>query len=186
MSRFEFEKTHIDGLYVISPKPIKDDRGYFERFFCKEDFSDIGLDKEIVQINHSFSKGKGTIRGLHYQLSPCAETKIVRCLRGNIYDIAVDIRKDSPTFLQWFGIELSEDNGQYLYIPEGFAHGFQSLSEECEIIYLVTNNYSSDKERGLSVFDEKINIKWPIECTNISSKDENTLQINNDFKGIEI
>lgn len=173
MSRFTFAPAPLKGLYIIEPKPIKDSRGYFERYFCAQDFAEIGLSKPIAQINHSYTKGIGSIRGLHYQTPPYAETKIVRCLKGAIYDVAVDIRKDSPTFLQYFGIELSEENNKYLYIPEGFAHGFQTLAEESEILYL-NDQYFSEKDYCVyNPLDKIINIQWRMPIGNISIKDKN-------------
>lgn len=186
MSRFTFTPTPLEGVHIIEPKPIKDDRGYFERYFCTQDFAEIGLQKPIVQINHSYTKGIGSIRGLHYQTTPYCETKIVRCLKGSIYDVAVDIRKDSPTFLQYFGIELSEENGKYLYIPEGFAHGFQTLSNEAEILYLVTAPFNPQADSGLNALDPTLAISWPHPLGQISSKDKNSPFIIADFKGIQI
>lgn len=184
MSRFTFTPTPLQGVYIVEPKPIKDDRGYFERYFCAQDFTEIGLQKPLVQINHSYTKGIGTIRGLHYQTRPYCETKIVRCLKGSIYDVAVDIRENSPTFLQYFGAELSEENGKYLYIPEGFAHGFQTLSDEAEILYLVTETFNPQADSGLNALDPVLSISWPLPLGHISDKDKNALFINQDFKGV--
>lgn len=184
MSRFTFTPTPLQGVYIVKPKPIKDDRGYFERYFCAQDFAEIGLQKPIAQINHSYTKGIGSIRGLHYQTAPHYETKIVRCLKGSIYDVAVDIRKDSPTFLQYFGIELSEENGKYLYIPEGFAHGFQTLSDEAEILYLVSEPFNPQADSGLNALDPVLSISWPLSLGHISDKDKNALFITQDFKGV--
>ncbi|HBK6304468.1 TPA: dTDP-4-dehydrorhamnose 3,5-epimerase [Campylobacter jejuni] len=156
MSRFNFMKACIEGVYIIEPKPICDERGYFERYFCANDFEEIGMKKPIIQINHSKTIGKGSIRGMHYQIPPFCETKIVRCLKGSILDVAIDIRKNSPTFLQYFSIELNEVNNKYLYIPEGFAHGFQVLSDEAEILYLVTQKFNSSADRGINPFDKAI------------------------------
>lgn len=184
MNRFIFSSTPFHQLYVVESKPIKDTRGYFERYFCAKDFEEIGLTKPITQINHSYTIGKGSIRGLHYQTPPFAETKIIRCLKGAIYDVAVDIRKDSPTFLQYFGIELSETNNQYLYIPEGFAHGFQSLTESSEILYLVSEAFNPSADSGLNPLDPYINIKWPLPIGEISEKDKNAQPLTPTFKGI--
>lgn len=184
MSRFTFTPTPLQGVYVIEPKPIKDERGYFERYFCSQDFQEIGLQKPIAQINHSYTKGIGSIRGLHYQTPPHAETKIVRCLKGAIYDVAVDIREGSPTFLQYFGIELNEENGKYLYIPEGFAHGFQTLSEEAELIYLVTAPFTPQADSGLNVLDPLLAIRWPLPLGHISEKDKNASLLTENFKGV--
>lgn len=186
MSRFTFTPTPLQGVYVIEPKPIKDDRGYFERYFCSQDFQEIGLQKPIMQINHSYTKGIGSIRGLHYQTPPYAETKIVRCLKGAIYDVAVDIRENSPTFLQYFGIDLNEENGKYLYIPEGFAHGFQTLSEEAELIYLVTAPFTPQADSALNALDSKIGIKWQLPIGNMSQKDKEAPSITTNFRGIKL
>lgn len=186
MSRFTFTPTPLEGVYVIEPKPIRDDRGYFERYFCTQDFAEIGLQKPIVQINHSYTKGVGSIRGLHYQTPPYCETKIVRCLKGSIYDVAVDIREDSPTFLQYFGIGLSEENGKYLYIPEGFAHAFQILAEEAEVLYLVTNSFNPASDSVINALDSKIAINWKLPVGNMSEKDRNAPFVSQDFQGIKI
>ncbi|RDU68647.1 dTDP-4-dehydrorhamnose 3,5-epimerase [Helicobacter cholecystus] len=185
MSRFSFTSAPLKGVYIIEPKPIKDSRGYFERYFCTKDFLEIGLNKPIVQINHSYTKGIGSIRGLHYQTPPHTEIKIIRCLKGKIYDVAVDIRENSPTFCQYFGIELSEENGKYLYIPEGFAHGFQTLSDEAEILYLVTSAFNAESDSGLNALDPVLAIKWPLPIGHISEKDKNASYINQEFKGIK-
>lgn len=158
MSRFSVMQTSLEGVVILEPKPIRDDRGYFERFFCANDFKEIGFDGQIAQINHSKTIGKGSIRGIHYQIPPFCETKIVRCLKGAVYDVAVDLRKDSPTFLQYFGVELNEENGKYLVIPEGFGHGFQTLSDEAEILYLVSEFFNAQADRALNALDLKLNI----------------------------
>lgn len=185
MNRFNFTKTDLDGVYVIGPKPIRDERGYFERYFCENDFKEIGFDKKIVQINHSKTIGKGSIRGIHYQTPPFCETKIVRCLKGAIYDVAVDLRKDSPTFLQYFGVELSEENNKYLLLPDGFGHVFQTLSEEAEILYLVTAPFMLSADSSLNALDKKINIDWPLEVGIMSEKDKNA-PFSDGFKGVEL
>ena len=184
MSRLNFISTPIKGLFIVEPKPIIDQRGFFERYFCSQDFAEIGLQKPIMQINRSYTKEIGSIRGLHYQTPPYCETKIMRCLKGGIYDVAVDIRKDSPTFLQYFGIELSEENGKYLYIPEGFAHGFQTLSDEAETLYLVTSPFNPQADSGLNALDPTLSISWPLPLGHISDKDKNAPLITQEFKGI--
>lgn len=186
MSRFTFTPTPLEGVYIIEPNPIRDDRGYFERYFCTQDFAEIGLQKPIVQINHSYTKGIGSIRGLHYQVAPYCETKIVRCLKGSIYDVAIDIREGSPTFLHYFGIELSEENGKYLYIPEGFAHGFQTLSDKVEMIYLVTAPFTPKADNAFNALDSKIGIDWELPIGNMSEKDRSAPFVSQDFKGIKI
>lgn len=186
MNRFDFVQTPLKGVYIIKPQPIKDERGYFERYFCANDFAQIGLCKPIVQINHSVTKLKGSLRGLHFQNPPFMETKIVRCLRGEVYDVAVDLRADSQTFLQYFGTTLSEDNGAYLYIPEGFAHGFQTLSDNVEMLYLTTQAFEPNADRSINPLDKRINIPWPLEVSNISQKDKNAPMLAEHFHGINI
>ncbi|RDU58324.1 dTDP-4-dehydrorhamnose 3,5-epimerase [Helicobacter sp. MIT 99-5507] len=184
MSRFTFVETKIENLFVIEPKQIKDERGYFERYFCKENFKEIGLSKEIVQINHSLTKLKGSIRGMHFQTKPFSEIKIIRCISGSIQDVAVDLRKDSKTFLKHFTITLSKSNNKYLYIPEGFAHGFQALSNNAEILYLTTAPFQSSADSTINPLDKVLNIKWNLDITNISPKDKNAPFIDGNFKGI--
>ena len=183
MNRFEFKETPISGLRIIKRHQIKDDRGFFERVFCQDNFSTFSA-KPIKQINHTSTLGKGSIRGLHYQLPPFAETKIVTCLRGEVWDIAVDLRRDSPTFLQYYSVLLSGKNFTSFLIPEGFAHGFQTLTPDCELLYLHTENFSSDAERGLNALDPLLEIEWPEEITNRSSRDENHAFLASDFPGV--
>jgi dTDP-4-dehydrorhamnose 3,5-epimerase len=185
MNKFNIIDEPISGLKLIETKPIIDDRGFFQRLLCTKDLEEIGLEKEIVNVNHSKTKEIGAIRGMHFQYHPASEVKIVKCIKGSIFDVAIDIRKDSHTFLQYFGVKLSDSNNKMLYIPEGFAHGFQSLSEDTEIIYFVTSYYSSKLESGLNPFDNKINIDWPLKCKKISEKDKNAILINNEFIGVQ-
>ncbi|CAM3335120.1 dTDP-4-dehydrorhamnose 3,5-epimerase [Helicobacter labetoulli] len=185
MSRFNFTQTFLEGVFIAEPKPIYDERGYFERYFCAQDFKEIGILKPIAQMNHSKTLGKGSIRGIHYQTPPFCETKIVRCLKGAIYDVAVDLRADSPTFLQHFGTELSETNAKYLIIPDGFGHTFQTLSEETEVLYLVTESFNPQADSALNPLDPTINIQWKLEVNNLSQKDKNA-PFANTFKGLKI
>ena len=184
--RFNFIETSLTGLYKIEQKPIKDSRGFFSRFFCAEEFKEIGFIQPIAQMNHTHTKLKGAVRGMHYQHPPYTETKIVTCIRGEIFDVAVDIRKDSPTFLQWHGEILSAKTQSSLYIPDGFAHGFQSLTENCELLYMHSSFYQHDAEGGLNVLDRELNIEWPLEISEISERDQNHTMINTSFKGIDI
>ena len=179
-----FNETNLKGSYTIELTPMGDSRGWFARAFCKEEFLQINHNKEWLQINHSFSAEKGTIRGLHFQLSPHSEIKLVRCIAGKVFDVIVDLRKDSETFLQWFGVELSAENKRMIYIPEGFAHGFQTLSDNCELIYHHSAYYKSDMEMGMNSHDPKININWPLEATVVSDRDKSHDFITNNFKGI--
>ena len=183
MNRFAFEEAPLSGLRIIKRQPLKDDRGFFERVFCKDSYSAFSQ-KPIKQINHTLTHDKGSIRGLHYQLPPFAETKIVSCLRGEVWDIAVDLRTNSPTFLQHHSVILSENNFTSFLIPEGFAHGFQTLCSDCELIYLHTEEFKNDAERGLNALDPTLAIEWPEEITNRSSKDENYALLASDFTGV--
>lgn len=170
MKKFTFADTEINDLKVVTRKPIFDNRGYFERFYCMDDLSNI-LSGPIKQINVSQSVAKGTVRGLHYQTQPYAEFKYVSCLRGSIYDVAVDLRADSPTYLNWYGVVLSDDNRKSLAIPEGFAHGFQTLEDETCVQYLVNNFYNPSAERVINPSDPLIKILWPLPITCISDRD---------------
>ena len=159
----------------------------FVVFFCAEEFSRIGFNKSFVQINHSITKRKGTVRGFHFQKTPYTETKIVSCLKGRIFDVAVDIRMDSPTFLQWHAEELSENNNKSMYIPDGFAHGFQTLEDNCELLYLQSEFYTPGAEDSINVLDPKISIEWPLNITQISKRDSAQPMIDiNIFKGVKV
>ena len=184
MSRFEFIPTPLTGLTSVQRKVTEDHRGFLSRFYCANDFSEAGLNTPIAQINHTFTKTKGAVRGLHFQNPPHAEIKLVSCLQGEIFDVAVDLRKNSPTFLQWHGVVLSAQNRQSLLIPEGFAHGFQALSQDCELIYLHTAAYHPEAEGALNVADPRLNIAWPLAITEISERDRNHQLIEQDFQGI--
>jgi len=177
---------NIKDLYIIEPEPFEDDRGRFFRVFCKQELEQISHGKEIVQINYSLTKKKGSIRGMHFQYPPKAEIKIVRCLKGAIFDVAIDLRRNSPSFLQWHGEILNEKNEKALYIPEGFAHGFQTLEDDSELLYFHTEFYSPDFEGGIRYNDPKLKIKWPLQVVDISEKDKNHKLINENFQGIKI
>lgn len=185
-TRFDVFDTPLQGVKLIQRKRIGDTRGYFERLFCMEDLSALILGKNIVQINHTLTDKRGTVRGLHYQYPPHAETKIVSCLRGEIFDVAVDIRRDSPTFLHWHGEFLSDENGKSLLIPEGYAHGFQTLTEACELIYLHSAAYCSDSEGALNVADPRLNITWPLPIDALSERDRSHPFMGSDFSGIAL
>ncbi len=166
-------KLPLEGAFVIEAEPFADDRGLFARVFCKQELQSILHGKNIVQVNHSMTRQKGAIRGMHFQRSPKAEIKMVKCLRGSVFDVMIDLRRGSSTFLNWHGEKLSAENMKLMYIPEGFAHGFQALEENSEIIYFVTEFYSPKHESGVRYNDPKIEIKWPLEMTDISEKDRN-------------
>jgi dTDP-4-dehydrorhamnose 3,5-epimerase len=179
-----FTETPLKGSYVIGLEPFTDDRGWFARYYDKDEFKKIGHDKEWLQMNHSFTNKKGSIRGMHYQLPPFREIKMVRCIAGAVYDVIVDIRKDSGTFLNWYGVELSADNKNILYIPEGFAHGFQCITDNCELLYHHSEVYKPGAERGIKYDDSIINIEWPLPVSIISERDINHPSIDKSFKGI--
>lgn len=168
-----FNETSLKGAYTIELEKRGDDRGFFARFFCVNEYDHYKLDKNIVQVNNSLSKDKGTLRGIHYQLPPKAETKVIRCIKGAVYDVIVDLRQNSQTFGKWFAKELNEENRTMMYVPKGFGHGFLTLTEDTEVLYLVTEFYAPDYEKGIRWNDPFFNIKWPFEPLVISSKDKN-------------
>jgi dTDP-4-dehydrorhamnose 3,5-epimerase len=185
-SRFNFHPTPLVGLWVLQRKTVEDSRGFFCRFFCAEEFQSVGLKKPIAQINHTYTAKKGAVRGLHFQCPPYSEGKIVSCIRGEVYDVAVDIRMGTPTFLQWHGEILSAANQKSLFIPEGFAHGFQTLTEKCELLYLHSEAFHPQSEGALHVADPGIGIVWPIAITELSERDRGHPFIDLDFKGITL
>ncbi len=171
---FTVEKTTLPGVVLVKPKVFGDERGFFLEAYRASDFANLGLPAIFTQDNHSRSI-KGVLRGLHYQLPPFAQAKLVRCIRGKIWDVAVDIRKSSPTFGQWYAHELSEDDPTMMFIPEGFAHGFYTLSDVAEVFYKVTAEYSHEHERGIIWSDPEIGIDWPEGEKILSEKDEANL-----------
>ena len=172
---FEFKRLKIPDVILIKPEVFEDERGFFMETYKKEDFKNVGIKGEFVQDNHSKSK-QGVLRGLHFQKEPYAQAKIVRCARGKIYDVAVDLRKNSPTFGKYVGVNLSEENKYLLYIPRGFAHGFLALSD-AEVIYKADNVYAPEYEAGLIWNDADINVEWPIKKPIVSQKDRNLLTL---------
>lgn len=174
----------LAGSYLIELDPKEDERGWFARYFCKEEFETIGHSKEWVQMNHSFTAKKGTLRGMHFQVTPYREIKMVRCIAGAVYDVIIDLRKDSESFLQWTGVELSAANKRMLYIPEGFAHGFQCLEDNCELLYHHSEFYQPGSEAGIRYNDPAINIEWPLAVSLISARDEQHPFLDKDFKGV--
>ena len=167
-----FKETHLQGAFVIEIEQIKDNRGFFARAWCQKEFEEHGLTSRVVQANVSSNKKKGTLRGMHYQISPYEETKVVRCTRGAICDVIIDLRQDSPTFKQWIGVELREDNYKMLYVPENFAHGFQTLKDDTEVTYQVSQFYAPGSESGIRWDDPVFGIEWPLEVQVISDKDK--------------
>lgn len=185
-SHFDFLPTPLADLSVICRKTITDSRGSFGRLFCVEEFKEIGLSKPIVQINRSITRRKGVVRGLHFQYPPHAETKIVSCLKGKVFDVAVDLRSGSPTFLCWHGEVLSAGNQKAFYVPEGFAHGFQTLEEDSELLYFHTNYYVPTAEGALNVVDTKLGINWPLAISELSERDSTHPFIESDFSGVSL
>ena len=169
----EFVETPLKGAYVVRLKKISDDRGFFARGFCHDEFAAHGLNGNMVQLNVGFSHKKGTLRGLHYQTAPHEEAKFVRCTRGAIYDVIVDLRADSPTRGQWFGAELTPDNGTMLYVPEGFAHGYQTLTDDAEMYYMASVPYAPKSATGVRYDDPALAIAWPVPVSVISDADRN-------------
>ena len=168
-----FVPTPIEGAYVIYLTPFTDERGMFARLYCTSEFEAIHHNKEIVQINHSLNTEKGTVRGLHFQFPPHAEIKMIRCVRGKVFDVMVDLRKNSPSFLQWYSVELSPEAANMIYIPEGCGHGFQTLQDNSELLYFHTAQYDRKSEGGIRFNDPKLSINWPLPARNVSEKDLN-------------
>jgi dTDP-4-dehydrorhamnose 3,5-epimerase len=168
-----FNETPLAGAYLIEIEKRGDERGFFARAFCEREFAGFGLETRIVQANNSVSARKGTLRGMHYQLSPKAETKFVRCIRGALYDIVVDLRLGSSTFGHSFGVDLTADNRLMLYVPKGFAHGFITLTDDTEAFYFINEFYAPEYERGIRWNDPEFAIQWPIQPIVISEKDQN-------------
>jgi dTDP-4-dehydrorhamnose 3,5-epimerase len=166
------EKAELKGIYIVIPEPFMDERGFFMRTYDDRVFDKYGISRKWVQENHSRSEKRGIIRGLHFQMPPFTETKLVRCIKGAIQDVFVDLRKNSSTIGKWHSIELSEENKKMVLIPKGFAHGFCTLTEESEVLYKVDNYYNKDMERGIIWNDKDLNIYWQVDKPILSEKDE--------------
>lgn len=169
----QFLETKIDGVYLLQLALLEDERGYFARTYCANEFLKRGLDANYVQCNTSFNRKKGTLRGMHYQKAPHGEAKLIRCTRGAIYDVVVDLRPDSKSYKQWEAFELSEANGKLLYVPEGCAHGFQTLKDSTEVFYQMSYHFVPEAARGLRWNDPSFKIEWPADERIISAKDQN-------------
>ncbi len=167
----KFSETIIPGAYTIELEKIEDSRGFFSRLFCEREFDELDLHKNFKQVNNSYSKYKGTLRGIHFQIKPKSESKLVRCLKGSLFDVIIDLRKGSPTYKKWFGDILSSENRKMMYVPEGFGHAFLTLEDDTEAIYFVSESFSPEHERGLHWDDKNIGIEWPIKPIIISEKD---------------
>lgn len=166
-----FLPTLLPGAFVVELERLEDERGFFARSFCRDEFIALGLNPSISQCNVSFNAKRGTLRGLHFQVEPHAEAKLVRCTQGAVWDVIVDLRTDSPHFKRWFSIELSAESRRGLYIPEGFAHGFQTLTDDAELLYMMATPYHADSARGVRWNDPAIGIKWPIASPTMSDRD---------------
>lgn len=177
--------TEIKGLFIVEPNSFSDERGSFSRVYCQKELEEIsGI--SIKQINHSVTKEKGTLRGMHFQYEPDAEVRMVKCIRGSVFDVVVDIRKNSLTFLKTFSIELTDKNQKMIYIPKGFAHGFQTLEDDTELLYLHSNIYTPSNEGALNVQDPLLKIQWPLDIKNLSKRDYEHEFLDTNFQGIEI
>jgi dTDP-4-dehydrorhamnose 3,5-epimerase len=186
MSRFTIHDTPIAGLQLIKRKPFGDERGFLQRLFCQESLDRLLGGKTIQQINHTLTRKSGAVRGMHFQHQPHAEIKIVTCLKGKVWDVAVDLRKGSPTFLQYHAVTLSEDVPQSYLIPEGFAHGFQALTPDCELIYFHSADFNAAAEGGLNALDPRLGIQWPFAISERSKRDEQHTILTANFVGIEV
>lgn len=168
----KFTETKLKGAFIVELEKRQDDRGFFARAFCEKEFAAQGLKTRIAQANVSLNHKKGTLRGMHFQLKPHEEVKMIRCTRGAVYDVIIDLRKDSSTHKQWLGVELTEDNYKMLYIPEGFAHGYITLKDKSDTLYFVTQFYAPDFESGFRYNDPAFKIQWPDVAQIISNKDK--------------
>ena len=184
MSRFTVAPTPLPGVVEIDRKIIGDHRGYFTRFFCADELAAAGFNSPVAHMNHSYSAKRGTVRGLHFQYPPHAEIKLVSCVRGRVWDVAVDLRAGSPTFLQWHAVELSAERHNSLLVPKGFAHGFQTLEDDCELLYLTSTPYAQAAEDGINPTDSRLNIAWPLNITECSDRDRNHPPLTDAFTGI--
>lgn len=179
-------ETLFDGLKILERPIVSDERGFFSRMFCAQQLHAVGWTQPVVQINHSFTRTKGTVRGMHFQNPPHAEIKLVSCIQGCILDIAVDLRAGSPTFMKWHAQELSIKNKHALLIPAGFAHGFQALSENVEILYLHSKPYHALSEARINPLDPRISIKWPLSIEKMSNKDRLAPMLSDAYSGVEL
>lgn len=186
MKRFHITDLPLPGLKLIERQKLGDSRGFFSRLFCAEELASAGWIKPIAQINHTYTAKRGTVRGLHFQYPPHAEMKLVMCLRGEVWDVVVDIRAGSPTFLHWHAEHLSAENDYALLIPEGFAHGFQALTDHVELLYFHTAPYVPEAEGGINPQDTSLSIPWPLSITEISERDLGLPEISPDFEGLHL
>ncbi|QLL15001.1 dTDP-4-dehydrorhamnose 3,5-epimerase family protein [Pseudomonas chlororaphis] len=186
MSEFLLHALPLDGLFSVQHKRHEDQRGQFSRLFCEGSLSAFGQPFHIRQINHSCTRLRGSVRGLHYQTAARPEAKLITCLRGEVWDVAVDLRHGSPTFLQWHAEHLRAGDGRSLLLPAGFAHGFQALSDDAELLYLHSADYAPEHEAGLSVLDPRLAISWPLPVNNLSVRDERHPWLDAEFAGVRL
>lgn len=184
MERFDIVGTPLDGAHVLERRPISDARGFLERLYCFEELAVVLGTRRIAQVNRTLTKKRGSVRGMHFQASPHAETKIVTCLRGRVCDVAVDVRAGSPSFLRWHAVELDGSGTRAYVIPEGFAHGFQALTDDCELLYLHTAPYAPASEVGLHPLDPRLSIEWPLPIADLSPRDAAHPKLTEAFPGV--
>lgn len=184
MGRFTCTETAIPGLTLVQRQRVGDQRGFLDRLFCREDLGQLLGERVIVQINHTYTGDAGILRGMHFQRAPHAEMKLVTCLRGEVFDVAIDLRRGSPTLLKWHAERLSAENQRTLVIPEGFAHGFQTMTEDCEMLYLHTAAYHPDAEGGIDALDPRLGIAWPLPSPKRSARDLSHPRLGPEFAGI--
>ena len=185
-ARFAVSATALEGLKRVGRRRIEDRRGFLARLYCRDELAAIGFAEPIAQINHTSTRTRGTVRGLHFQHPPHAEDKLVSCLRGEVFDVAVDLRAGSPTFLRWHAERLSADNGVALYIPKGFAHGFQTMTDDCELLYLHTAPHAAEAEGALNALDPALAVDWPLPVADLSERDRGHPMIAPGFAGIAL
>jgi dTDP-4-dehydrorhamnose 3,5-epimerase len=183
---FEVSETSHSGLLVLRRKPRADERGWFERMYGAEELAAVVGPRSIVAVNRTLTRARATVRGMHYQVGPSAEAKIVSCLRGAIFDVAVDLRRDSPTFLRWHGEVLTAENSRSLFIPEGFAHGFQAVADDCEVLYFHTAAHDPGAELGVHPLEPRVAIAWPLPVEHLSERDASHQPLAAEFDGIVI
>ena len=186
MSRFAVFGTVLEDLKIIERQRIGDDRGYLSRLFCAQELAHAGWSRPVAQINHTFTRKLGTVRGMHFQRPPFAEAKLVTCIGGEVWDVAVDLRAGSPTFLQWHAERLSADNGRALLIPEGFAHGYQTLSDDAVLLYCHSVPYAPQAEGGLNPQDPRLGIGWPLPISELSARDAAHPPLTERFEGLNL
>ena len=185
-SRLTLTPLPLAGLYLIERQQLGDERGFLSRLFCAQALAPAGWTQPIAQVNHTYTQRSGTVRGLHYQQPPHAEMKLVSCLRGQVWDVAVDIRAGSQTFLQWHAQRLGADNGCALLIPQGFAHGFQALTDDVDMLYCHSAAYASDHEAGLNPLDPRLAVKWPMDVAEMSARDRTHAHLGDEFQGVHL